>query len=109
MPALINKNPGGTFHQINEVLIVARVALALAVLFEGDEYLGETRAHGRRDKHIANRLIPPGQSTMNESAGRQQSIAFFYDVTRKAKKIIHAKREIVVIIYASGLTNLPAG
>src|ERR1044071_3750683 len=111
MPAVVDKDSGGPFDKINEILIVAGVALAFAILLDSDEDLGEAGTHGRRDQDIANCLIPSGQSAVNEAAGRQQGVPLLYDVARKTKKIIHAWKMLVVILcgwfyqFAGGLAH----
>src|SRR5262249_29528011 len=72
MPPFIDQNTGFALNEIDEVLVVPGVALALAVAFERDEDLRKPRAHRRRDEDIANGLLPAGQIAMNEPARRQQ-------------------------------------
>src|SRR5436190_21326620 len=55
-------------------------------MFEGDEDLREARAHRGGDHHVANRLFPTGEQSMDKTARRQQCITPPEDTTGYAKQ-----------------------
>ena len=89
MSALIQQNAGSAFHEIDEILIRAGVAHALTVALEGDEQLGEARAHGRGYQHMAYSLLPAGEIARHKTARGQQRVTLSDDVSGKAKWVGH--------------------
>jgi hypothetical protein len=81
----VDQDAGFAINDIDEKLVVAGVAVALPIAFEGDEDLGKARTHGRRDQDVANGLLPARQIAVNESAGCQKSVAPANNIASEAK------------------------
>jgi hypothetical protein len=85
VPPLIEQDAGAAVQEVNEILVGARVAVALAIVLERNQHLRKAGAHRGRDQDVADSLLPARQLTGHKPAGCQQRVQVFNDAACETK------------------------